>query len=140
MLVCNIIYKHEIYLSILSLLFSILSLLFLILSLLFSILSLLFSILSLLFSILLLLLFFIYKNYRYIIQRQKSSRDSFCRSNDRFQRLVKMHLNTNRTQARSRLVKTLSVQLLLRSGNYRYSPTRVNRHGPVSRRYTILYI
>jgi len=50
------------------------------------------SILSFLFLILLFLLFFMYKNYRYIVQRQKSSRDPFCRSNDRFQRLVKMHL------------------------------------------------
>jgi len=38
------------------------------------------SILSLLLSILLLLLFFMYKNYRYIVQRQKSSHDPFCRS------------------------------------------------------------
>jgi len=61
----SIIYKHEIYLSILSLLL----------------------------LILLLLLFFIYKNYRYIVQREKSSRDPFCHSNDRFQRLVKMRKN-----------------------------------------------
>jgi len=51
----SIIYKREIYLSILSLLLSVL-----------------------------LLLFFMYKNYRYIVQRQKSSRDPFCCSNDRF--------------------------------------------------------
>jgi len=59
------------------------------------------------------LLLFMYKNYRYRVQRQKLSHDPFCRSNDRFQQFVKMHFKQNarfsygRLNRITRLVETL---------------------------------